>query len=414
MAGLAPVSVTAIMARASAADVRNAEQPAEALARQLFRLSDKVSRGDVNGALGSLRDLLPRARGLSGADDNPEDTFFAKHTNPLTALRVMVKLCERQIAEIDALATPLDTLTVGELWEQPEPEVSWLVDGLLPQDGLSLIVAPPKAGKSTLVRCLAAVVSTGGGEWLGRTTTGGTVLHLALEERSQTVKEHYRWLLKADPSRLHIRFGPPPLIEVRWGMLRQTIRNLKPALVIVDTLARWSPTEDGNAYSQVNPAMDPFIEIAREFCHVVLVHHSRKSGGEHGEEALGSTSFGASVDTILSIKRKGSERTITSTGRDGADMEESVLVMDDRGMVTLGGTKAKVECDRMSDRVLRHLNEAGEEQTTQEIIEALGVRRENVCGALRQLTQEQRIVRTGSGKGQGNAYQYSVPSSQSL
>ena len=386
------------------------QPPAEALARQLFRLSAELSGGDVNGALGSLRDVLPRARdrlAAAGADENPEDEFFARHTDPLTALGVMVKRCERQIAEVEALATPLDTLTLGELWEQPEPEVTWLVDGLLPQDGLSLLVAPPKAGKSTLVRCLAVTVAKGGGKWLGRTTTGGRVLHLALEERSQTVSKHYR-RLEADPAQLHVMFGPPPQIEVRGDMLRGTIRKLEPALVIVDTLARWSPTEDANHYSQVNPAMDPFIEIARELCtHVVLVHHSRKSGGEHGQEALGSTSFAASVDTILSIKRKGNERTIASTGRDGADMEETVLAMDSDGWVSAGDTKREADQLALDRRIVEWLEEQDGPVTTEEIRTGLSAGKQGVVAALNRLVREGKVMSEGEGK-RGDPVRYSV------
>ena len=50
-----------------------------------------------------------------------------------------------------------------------EPEaVDWLVEGLLPGDGISLLVAPPKVGKSTAARCLAAAVAGGDTNWIGR------------------------------------------------------------------------------------------------------------------------------------------------------------------------------------------------------------------------------------------------------
>ena len=61
--------------------------------------------------------------------------------------------------------------------EEPFPEVDWLVDGLLPTDAVSLLTAAPKVGQSTLARALAVAVAEG--QWLGRTTERGTVLHLA-------------------------------------------------------------------------------------------------------------------------------------------------------------------------------------------------------------------------------------------
>ena len=40
--------------------------------------------------------------------------------------------------------------------------VRWLVDDMLTVGGLSIVVAKPKAGKSTLARCLALAVARGG------------------------------------------------------------------------------------------------------------------------------------------------------------------------------------------------------------------------------------------------------------
>lgn len=62
------------------------------------------------------------------------------------------------------------------------PEVEWLVDGLQPKGGLSIIGAPPKCGKSTAARCLAAVVAgVGSGKWMGRRVRTGRAVYLFLE-----------------------------------------------------------------------------------------------------------------------------------------------------------------------------------------------------------------------------------------
>ena len=309
---------------------------------------------------------------------------------------------------------PLKTL--AELAAEAPPEADdWLVQGLLPVDGISLLVAPPKVGKSTLARTLAAAVAGGHTEWLGRSIGRiGPVIHLVLEERTRTVLNHYD-PLEADSEGIHLLVGSAPKLAPRLPMLRWSIETLKPALVIIDSLQRWVRILDGNSYSEATEALTPLIELARECgTHVMLVHHSRKSAGEHGQEALGSTSFAGSVDTILSLRRRGDGRTITSTGRDGADMEETVLTMDERGWVTAAGTKAEADGGSLADRVWEYLQGIGEEQTAQDIIDSLKVRKTRVYAALRQLTEEQRIVQTGSGQGSGNASRYSVPGSQHI
>ena len=304
---------------------------------------------------------------------------------------------------------------MAELAAEAPPEADdWLVERLLPVDGISLLVAPPKVEKSTLARTLAAAIAAGRTEWLGRPLTKqGVVIHLALEERPRTVLGHYE-RLGAHAGRIHLLAGRAPPKQ-RDSMLRRSIETRKPVLVIIDPLQRWVRILDMNAYAETTEALTPLIGLARECgAHVMLVHHSRKSGGEHGQEALGSTSLAGSVDTILSLKRRGDGRTITSTGRDGADMEETVLTMDERGWVTAAGTKAEADGGSLADRVWEYLQGIGEEQTAQDIIDSLKVRKTRVYAALRQLTEEQRIVQTGSGQGSGNASRYSVPGSQHI
>ena len=127
----------------------------------------------------------------------------------------------------------LPVVSLGQLYAKPDPEVEWLVQGLLPADGLSLLVAPPKVGKSTLARCLAVAVADGRGWWLGRPTTTGKVLHLVLEERSDTVRDHYR-NLNAPENSIYVFVGMAPAQADRLQLLRATVRAIRPALVIID------------------------------------------------------------------------------------------------------------------------------------------------------------------------------------
>jgi Mrp family chromosome partitioning ATPase len=66
----------------------------------------------------------------------------------------------------------LDLVHISELLGEPDEPENWLVDGLLPTGGLSVLVGKPKAGKSTLARALAVAVARGE-PWLGRATFPG-------------------------------------------------------------------------------------------------------------------------------------------------------------------------------------------------------------------------------------------------
>jgi RecA-family ATPase len=77
---------------------------------------------------------------------------------------------------------------------EPDEETPWLVDGLLPQAGLSIIAARPKVGKSTLARTLTLAVARGE-RFLDRDTTAGTVLYLALEEKRAELRRQFKGAL---------------------------------------------------------------------------------------------------------------------------------------------------------------------------------------------------------------------------
>src|SRR5207245_10565467 len=82
----------------------------------------------------------------------------------------------RPAAEADAF------LRAGDLVGEPDVEVDWQVDGLLPTAGTSIIAAKPKAGKSTTARCAGVSVARGA-SFLSRSTKAAPVLYLAHEGR---------------------------------------------------------------------------------------------------------------------------------------------------------------------------------------------------------------------------------------
>ena len=87
----------------------------------------------------------------------------------------------------------------------------------------------------TLVLRLALSVARGK-PWLGSPTTQGLVLHLALEEKRDEVRRHFRQMgaTADDPVEVHVAPAPENALE----LLRQEVRRKQPALVIIDLLFR--------------------------------------------------------------------------------------------------------------------------------------------------------------------------------
>lgn len=75
-----------------------------------------------------------------------------------------------------------------DLLASEEPETEWLWGVILPAGGLSLLVAKPKVGKTTLAFNLGWAVA-GGRDFLGRKTKQCPVVYLALEEKRSEIRK---------------------------------------------------------------------------------------------------------------------------------------------------------------------------------------------------------------------------------
>lgn len=299
--------------------------------------------------------------------------------------------------------------SLGDLLNEPEEEINWIVDGLLPSSGFSVIAAKPKVGKSTLARQAALSVARGD-SFLGRHTTRGAVLYLALEEKRSEVKKHFRLLgAMADEvgsKDLYTFVGTKPQEAHKW--LEKEIMNRKPVLVIIDTLFRFVNITDGNDYSKVTAALTPLLSLARDNgAHLMVVHHAGKGGRDGGDSILGSTAIFGSVDTAIILKRTDSKRTIESQQRYGDDIEATVLVFDETTHRTsLGGTKEEDDIRLIGEAILQFLEAKGEPVDEKTV----GAEVEGRTGPKRKALREQvttgAITRTGSGK-KGDPFQYS-------
>jgi hypothetical protein len=260
-----------------------------------------------------------------------------------------------------------DFVTAADPIAEPDERVSWLVDGMLPAGGLSLNVAKPKVGKSTLARNLSASVASGT-SFLGRTTIRGVVLYCAFEEKRDDVKRHLRDLGAAE--QLFVYVGAVPADPVAW--LRRAILNHHAALVVIDTLGRFMCARDLNSDAETTKLSGPLLALAHETgAHIHCLHPAGKGERQGTDAALGSTALTGFVDTVLVLKRRDRTRTLETIQRTGTDLPETVVALDkDTGRVTLGGLLGD---DRIADvipAVLRVI--ARDVRTEAAIREAVG------------------------------------------
>ncbi len=279
----------------------------------------------------------------------------------------------------------------------------WLVDGLLPVAGMSLSVARPKTGKSTLARALAVAVCQGR-PFLGRGVRQGPVLLISLEDRLRDVARHLR--------RLGLRPEDPLLVASEKTDLRQVrswVEEHRPVLVVVDTIGRLVRMREVSEYGQVLEALDGLLALARQSgAHLHLLHHSPKGGdGRDPVDApLGSTAFAGTADVVLHLKRaQGGTRTIASVQRVGEDLPESVLILGEDGCPDLTGTKREYQVRQVAEEIVTFLAGCDEPQTTRNVLDALEGRTELKLAGLDLLVAEGRVRREGTGR-RGDPYRF--------
>lgn len=292
-----------------------------------------------------------------------------------------------------------------DLLREEEENVSWVLDGMLPTGGFSLLAGRPKGGKTTLARNLAISVAQGK-DFLSRSVQKGTVLYLALEEKRSEVKKHFRDMGASGDEDVRVFVSNAPVDAL--AKLREQTEQVKPVLIIVDPLLRFTRVRDGNDYAEVTQALEPLLMLARETgAHVLVVHHTGKGERQGGDSILGSTAIFASVDTAMILKRGETYRTIQTIQRYGQDLEEAVLTFDPVSRtIGLGGTKEDAETTAMEAAILEHLEGQSGAVTEAEIREAVEGRRQIQMKALRNLHSNSLVSREGAGR-RNDPYRYS-------
>jgi hypothetical protein len=193
---------------------------------------------------------------------------------------------------------------------RPSPQSNYLVKGLIPRIGSTLLWGKPKSGKTFWVFDLMVHVATNR-MYRGRKVNGGPVVYCCFEgvegygRRAAAIREHYFPQLNETEvdnvplylvnARMDFAADHPALIVAIRGALGET----KPAAVVLDTLNRSlagseSSDQDMAAYIRAADAVrDAFT------CSVIVIHHS----GHDPSRPRGHSSLTGAVDAQLSVKR---------------------------------------------------------------------------------------------------------------
>lgn len=191
----------------------------------------------------------------------------------------------------------------------------YLVKGLIPRVGLTVVWGPPKSGKSFWTFDLMLHVALGR-EYRGRRVHPGPVVYCAfegqtgIEARCAAFAQRF---LADDRDRVPFFIEPVTLDLVKdakelAGAIRLALGDVNPVAIVLDTLNRSlsgseSRDEDMGNYVRAADSLREAFE-----CAVVVVHHC----GIDGSRPRGHTSLTGAADAQLSVSRDAADNIVVT------------------------------------------------------------------------------------------------------
>jgi hypothetical protein len=251
---------------------------------------------------------------------------------------------------------PLDmSFSAQWLTAQHFPAVEYVVPGIIPE-GLTLLTAAPKIGKSWLVLGLGVAAATGGYAFGSIPVTQRPVLYLALEDGQRRLQSRLRTIgVNEGPADLTFMTNVPsgPIATVDAFLERHGERN---PLIVLDTLGKIRPVNGGNdQYQRDYQQMSVLKELvdARPGSSLIIVHHTKKAETtDFLDSVSGTQGLAGAADSILVLRRPRHENsaTLNVTSRDAAEGEYSVLFDGSTGTWSLDGPNLVAAAQAVEER----------------------------------------------------------------
>jgi RecA-family ATPase len=219
-------------------------------------------------------------------------------------------------------------LTLKEMADLPPPE--WLIDGLVPQDGLVVLYGEPRAGKSFLALDWGLSVATGV-PWLGHEVRSGEVVYIYAEGTRGLMRRARAWVqehgnpeastFRAVPSAVAI---PDPRDRREFVDAVRSVSK-RPRLIIIDTLAPNFGSGNESLAQDMNAFVHGCDDLRTAFAGatVIAVHHS---GKDQKKGARGSLALKGAADAEFALIRSGDTLTLkTEKQKDGEEAKPMPL-----------------------------------------------------------------------------------------
>jgi archaellum biogenesis ATPase FlaH len=306
-------------------------------------------------------------------------------------------------------------IILAELMKREEVANKWLIERLIPKNGVTILSGEPGSYKTWMLLDIAIKVAEGGKLFSQFQAEQGAVLMIDEENRIGLIKDRLA-LLGADPS-LPIYFWIKSGfdIEEQVNDLMEFIQKNDIKLVTFDSLVRIH-SKDENDARQISEVYKALSLVQVVGATILLTHHHRKDtmnrGGSRNQSLRGSTDILAGLDSHVAVKKKGRDglEVVQTKSRDAEELEPFglVVVKGDKFLFEyVGNEQAKVK-DKARYSVMDFLAQKQSVSRVELLGNLGGTYGENSIGeAIKELVAENKILEH---RGEKNKKSYSLVS----
>ena len=186
------------------------------------------------------------------------------------------------------------------------PPMEWLVDGIVPSQGVAAIYGESGCGKTFLALDLAASISQGKSNWFGFDIEQRDVVYMALEGEGGIANRLEAWELEngQEASKLNTLLGNFNLnskndVDTYLQLIDGVVG--KGAVTFIDTLSQASPGTEENNSKDIGILLNAAKQIAAQTEGVVIIIHH--SGKDTSKGLRGHSSMNAAMDLCIEVKK---------------------------------------------------------------------------------------------------------------
>ncbi|MCX6766833.1 MAG: AAA family ATPase [Candidatus Moranbacteria bacterium] len=261
----------------------------------------------------------------------------------------------------------LKPISLNELFSMEFPENKWVIENLVPYQGITIISGAPASYKTWLILQMAIDIASGG-SLLGQFKCEPLKVMIIDEENHLRLVQERLRLLGAD-AKLPICFlSQKGFLVSKKNMLEKVIEICKQDeidVIFIDSLVRVNNAEENDA-SQMSEVFRQIKHFCQNGITVILTHHERKEGVikiSAQNRLRGSSDISAAVDAHLAIKRDKDDKSKIIIEQAKLRMAKEIESFE----VAIREVEEKMEFSYLG----QHSEEASKKETAKEIIKSV-------------------------------------------